>query len=175
MCLFTHVLYISYTPLYTPWRGSCHCFLPLHPSAWNTGVPPKYVHNGGDRRPKVTCNPGRGGKRRQNVHVPLENCKWSYLVVFKRNWKKVAEVTYCMGVSGVLLERRRRRASRPQSPSKESEFYSQCSEILWQVWAWPGCLKVILDATQRAMEGARLDTKFLRCPGERSHCWWRRQ
>lgn len=34
----------------------------------------------------------------------------------------------------------------------------------------PGCLKVILDATQRAMEGARLDTRFLKCPGERSHC-----
>ena len=70
---------------------------------------------------------------------------------------------------------RRRRARGSRSPPKESEFYSQCSEILWQVWVWPGCLKVILDATQRATEGARLDTRFLRCPGERSHCWWMRQ
>jgi len=33
-------------------------------------------------------------------------------MVFKRNLKKVAEVTYCMGVSGVLLERQEEKSQR---------------------------------------------------------------
>ena len=105
-------VHLLHSTLHSVKRELLLSFLPLHPSAWNTGIPPKNVHNGCDRRPKVTCNPGRGGKTRQNVHVPLENCKWNCLMVFKRNWKKVAEVTYCMGVSGVLLERQEEKSQR---------------------------------------------------------------
>lgn len=127
---------------------------------------------------KVTCNPVRECKTRQNAHVLLENPEQSCLMVFKGNWKKMTQ-GYCLGVSGMLLE-------------SQEEQSQRTLVTVWGVWVlfsvhWnlltslssggtrPGCLKFILDAVQRAVEGARLDMRFLSCPGERSHCWWRRQ